>query len=282
MSARVGILHPGQMGASVGAAARDAGNRVIWASEGRGDASRARARESALEDVGTVAALCDDAEVVISVCPPMAALDLARSVAEAAFDGVFVDANAVSPGTVARVGAVVEKGGATFVDGGIVGPPAHRAGTTRLYLSGGAAPDVAALFAGSALEAIAIDGGAGAASALKMAYAAWTKGCTALLMSIRALATAHGVEAALLTEWGRSQAGLEERSERAVAGNAFKAWRFEGEMREIASTFAGVGLPPGFHEAAAEVYARLAGYKDRDPAPSVEEVVATLLGAGCA
>ena len=69
---------------------------------------------------------------------------VARAVA--GYGGVFVDANAVAPATVAAIGRIVEDGGARFVDGGIVGPPPARAGTTRLYLSGAAAPEVAALW----------------------------------------------------------------------------------------------------------------------------------------
>jgi len=277
LSARVGILHPGQMGASVAAAARSAGNTVRWASAGRGPSTAGRAREAGLEDVATLAALCAACDVVISVCPPAAAVDVARAVADAKFGGVFVDANAVAPATALEVRDVVEAGGARFVDGGIIGPPAREPGTTRLYLSGVGAEAVADLFEESALEAVAIEGGPGAASALKMSYAAWTKGCTALIMAVRALAAANGVDEALLIEWRRSQPGVEERSQRAVANNAFKAWRFAGEMREIASTFEAAGLPGGFHAAAADVYERLAGFKDRD-APTVADVVQTLLG----
>jgi 3-hydroxyisobutyrate dehydrogenase-like beta-hydroxyacid dehydrogenase len=275
---RIGILHPGEMGATVGAAARTAGARVCWASAGRGEASRRRAAEAGLEDAKSLAALVACSGIIVSVCPPDAAAELARSVADSGFDGIYVDANAVSTATVREVATIVEAGGARFVDGGIIGPPAQRAGTTRLYLSGEEAKTVADAFTGSALEAIAIDTRPGAASALKMCYAAWTKGSAALLTAVRALGVAEGVDAALLEEWSRSQPGLEARSAAAASGNAFKAWRFAGEMREIASTFEAVGLPDGFHLAAAEIYARLAAYKDCDPAPELGEIVDTLLG----
>jgi len=210
------------------------------------------------------------------VCPPEAAADLARAVGALGFSGLYVDANAVSPATAREIGTIVEKAGGTYVDGGIIGPPARSRGATRLYLSGQAAPRVAALFQGSLLDAVVVDGGPGAASAVKMAYASWTKGSSALLMAVRALAAAEGVEAALLAEWAISQRDLPGKSENAAKGSARKAWRFVGEMDEIAATFASVGLPDGFHRAAAEIYRRMEGYKDAAP-PSIGEVARALL-----
>jgi len=212
----------------------------------------------------------------VSVCPPHAALDVARAVAARRFAGTYVDANAVSPATARNIGAVVGSAGATFVDGGIVGPPPHRPGTTRLYLSGPEAGRAAAAFAGSPLAVITLDGPPGAASALKMAYAAWTKGSAALLMAVRALAAAEQVGDALLREWAQSQPDLTARSEAAAKGSASKAWRWIGEMEEIAATFAAAGLPDGFHRAAAEVYQRLARYKNAAAPPPLAEVAAVL------
>jgi 3-hydroxyisobutyrate dehydrogenase-like beta-hydroxyacid dehydrogenase len=230
-------------------------------------------------DVGTLAALAGRSDVILSVCPPHVAADVARAVAAHRFAGVYVDANAVSPGTARDIAATVERAGATFADGGIVGPPPRARGTTRLYLSGPGAARVAALFAPSPLEAVVVDGPAGAASAVKMAYAAWTKGSAALLMAIRALAAREGVDAALVGEWARSQPDLPARSEAAVRGNARKAWRFVGEMEEIAATFAAAGLPDGFHRAAADIYRSLAPYKDAAEPPPLAEVAGALTSA---
>jgi hypothetical protein len=243
----VGVLHPGAMGSAVGAALR--GHEVLWASEGRSPATAARAEGAGMRDVGTVAAVLDRAEVVLSICPPHAALETAELAA--GFAGVYVDANAVSPDTARAVQAAV---GGRFVDGGIIGPPPAQDGTTRLYLSGGEAAEVAGLFEGGPLEAIVLDGGVGAASALKMAYAAWTKGTAALLVAIRATARANDVDDDLFAEWARSQPRLAERYERAVESSGDKGWRWVAEMREIAQTFAAAGQPDGFHLAAAEVF----------------------------
>ena len=274
--ATIGLLHPGDMGSMVGACAVAGGSRVLWASEGRSAGTRDRAAAAGLEDAGRLAAVVAGSDVVVSVCPPHAALDLARAVAALRFSGLFVDANAVSPVTAREIGAAAEAGGAVFVDGGLIGPPPRTAGTTRLYLSGREAKRAAALFDGTRLEAIAVSDAPGAASALKMAYAAYTKGVSALLMGVRALAAAEGVDDALLAEWHRSQPDLPKRSESAARDNARKAWRFVGEMEEITATFEAAGLPGDFHEAAAEIYRRLAVYKDATTPPSMAELVGPL------
>jgi len=277
-SQTIGVLHPGEMGVTVGASARAGGSRVLWASEGRSAQTRERAAAAGLEDAKTLASVCAASGVILSICPPHSALDLARVVAAQGFSGVYVDGNAVSPGTARDIGRIIERAGAIFVDGGIIGPPARARGTTRLYLSGEQAAPIARLFAQGPLEAIALDGGPGAASALKMAYAAYTKGTAALLVSIRALAIQAGVDQALLGEWARSQPELGARSERAAGETARKAWRFAGEMAEIAATFDDAGLPDGFFRAAAEIYESLAGYKDAPSMPSVAEVAKALAG----
>jgi 3-hydroxyisobutyrate dehydrogenase-like beta-hydroxyacid dehydrogenase len=237
------------MGSAVGAALRAQGHEALWASEGRSAASAERADAAGMTDAGSVAALLARAEVVLSICPPHAALETATLAA--GYDGLYVDANAVSPDTARVAQAAV---GGRFVDGGIIGPPPWQSGTTRLYLSGDEAASVARLFGDGPLAAIALDGGVGAASALKMTYAAWTKGTAALLVAVRATARAHGVDDALQDEWALSQPGLADRHERAVESSAENGWRWVAEMREIAQTFAAAGQPDGFHLAAAEVF----------------------------
>jgi 3-hydroxyisobutyrate dehydrogenase-like beta-hydroxyacid dehydrogenase len=259
---QVGIVHPGQMGITVAAALVVGGARVRWAGHGRSAATRARA--AGLEDTGTLDALAAGADVLVSVCPPHAALDVAEAVGRTGFDGLYVDANAVSPATARTIGQRVEGAGATFIDGAIIGPPAHQAGTTRLYVVGEAATAIARLFAGSALEARVMSGEAGAASALKVCFASWTKGSTALLLALRGLARAEGVEDTLLEEWALSWPDLAARSERSGAAAAGKAWRWVEELREIGRAMAARGLPGGFGEASAEIYDRLAPLKDRE------------------
>lgn len=273
----VALLHPGNMGVTIGVAAATSGARVVWASDQRGDATRRRAQQAGLTDVKSLNNALGESEVVLSVCPPHAAIEVAEQAAAQKFTGVYVDANAVSRATAERIGEIVTSGGASFVDGGIIGSPVKQAGTTRLYLSGARAREVAELFAKSMLDARAIGPEPGAASALKVAYASWTKGTDALLLAIRAYAAHEGVDDALLEEWRISQPGLEKRCDRAAAVATPKAWRYVGEMEEIAEAFGNAGLPGGFHKAAAELCGRLEAFKDRtDPAPTVTEVIDTL------
>jgi 3-hydroxyisobutyrate dehydrogenase-like beta-hydroxyacid dehydrogenase len=246
----VGVLHPGEMGAAVAGALSGRGETVLWASAGRSAATSERARAAGLEDAGGVEDVCHRSEVLLSICPPHAALDVAREAR--GFTGVYVDANAIAPDTARAVAAIQP----CFVDGGIVGPPPNRPGTTRLYLSGGEAEQVATLFAGTNVETRVLSGEPGAASALKAAYAGWTKGSGALLLTMRALAQAEGVEHALLEEWRLSLPQLEERHAAALRSADRKGWRWVGEMREIAHSMAAHDLPTGFHEAAAEVFRR--------------------------
>ena len=247
----IGLLHPGAMGAQLGRTARP---QVVWASEGRSTATHARAADVGLEDVGTVTEVCRTADVVVSICPPSAAPQVAHAVASTGFGGVYVDANAVSPATSVAMGDLF----ARFVDGSVIGPPPTAPGTTRLYLAGADAATVASLWDGSDLEAVVVDQPVGAASALKMAYAGWTKGSAALLLAVAGYAEAAGVTDELANEWNQSIPGLGARLERTASGTGPKAWRFTGEMEQIAEALATEGLPPGFHEAAAVIYARMA------------------------
>ena len=233
----VGLLHPGEMGAAVGRVLQSNGHEVVWASDGRSEATRVRAQS--FRNVETVAALTEQAELILSICPPHAALDVAREVA--GFDGVYVDANAISPMRAEEVAVLHPR----YVDGGIVGGPPTERGT-KLYLSGSGAASVAVLFVGSILEARVVAD----ASALKMAYAAWSKGSAAMLLAIRDVARHFGVE----DEWRLAAPELAERLPRAEHAKATKGWRWIGEMEEIADTFAAAGQPDGFHRAAARVY----------------------------
>jgi 3-hydroxyisobutyrate dehydrogenase-like beta-hydroxyacid dehydrogenase len=264
----VGLLNPGEMGSTVGQCLTDSGYTVLWASEGRSHRTAERAKAAGLDDAGTARELAAQASVILSVCPPHAALDVAWAVH--GFTGVYVDANAVAPGTARQVGDLIAAGGGRYVDGGIIGSPPVTPGASRLYLSGddeAAARTVHDLFAGTALEPRLVAGPATAASAVKMAYAAWTKGSSALLLTARALARAEGVEAALLAEWALSQPQLTRQVERSAGAAVTKGWRWVGEMEEIAQTMASAGLPDGFHEAAAEIFRRSPRLGDQGGSP---------------
>jgi len=273
----VGVLHPGEMGISVAACAQKSGHTVYWASQDRSTQTRARADHFNLLDAGTLAQLCNTCTVLVSVCPPHAAEQVADQVLAQGYSGLYIDANAVSPERAKRIGQAMEAGGAAFVDGGIIGGPAWQPRRTWMYLSGKSAAEVPALFSAGPLETQVIGDEIGQASALKMCYAAYTKGSTALLCTILATAETLGVRADLEQQWSRGGSDFAVQTENRVRRVTAKAWRFAGEMEEIAATFEQAGLPGGFHAAAAEIYQRMAGFKDAPATPELDEVMTALL-----
>ena len=274
---RIGILHPGQMGEYIAAMLLQGGNEVFWVSAGRSEKSRKRAETRGLKDLKTLTELCKKCSVIISVCPPAYARQVAKSVLDSSFSGIYLDANAISPAHSREIGTMLEEAEVNYVDGGIIGNPSWKKGRTSLYLSGNRASEVAACFPNSNLEVYDLGNEIGKASAMKMCYAAYTKGSTALLSSILALSEANRVRDSLENEWSRDGDSLADAAKLRATKVTAKAWRFAGEMDEIADTFAEANLPDGFHRAAAEIYQRLAHFKDFPVSPPLKEVLLALL-----
>jgi len=274
----IGILHPGAMGISLAASALQFGHQVCYASEGRGEATRARASEHDLRDLGTLAEFCQTCSILISICPPQAAEDVAMQVIAEGFKGLYLDANAISPGKAQHIDEMLRAAGISFVDGGVIGGPAWTPGESWLYLSGKEreAGRIAGCFSAGPLEVSLIGEEIGKASALKMCYAAHTKGTTALLTSILALSESLGVRGELKSQWERDEPGFSEQAETRARRVTAKAWRFTGEMDEIAATFESQSLPGGFHRAAGEVYRKLVRFKDSENLPELESVLAVI------
>ncbi len=274
---KIGILNPGAMGVSIAASAQLAGHDVYWASSGRSADTRQRAEAQALQEMATLAELCARCETLLCVCPPDAALAVAEAVIAAGFRGLYCDGNAIAPQQARAIGNRLADAGIDFVDVSLIGPPAWKRGTTRFYLSGPAAATIAALFEGAPAEAIVIGDDIGKASALKMVFAAQTKGFTALLSAIQGAAEALGVRGELDREWARRDPEVAAQRVNQVRGVTAKAWRFAGEMQEIAATFESAGMPPGFFQAAHEVYQRMARFKDAGESPDMVDVLAALM-----
>ncbi len=273
----IGILHPGAMGARVGAQALEAGARVWWLPQGRGAQSAERAAAAGLRPAADLAELADTCRILLSVCPPAAALEVARDVAATAFRGIYVDANAISP---AHARAVAELFGtrAQVVDGGIVGGPPVRPGT-RLYLSGPgpAAEQVRALFAPTLLEPHVLDGPVGRASALKLAFASFNKISYLLAAQSFALAEAHGVLPELHALAAHAVPGTVLAKPDQVTSAGPRAWRWAPEMTEIAEALTELGLPGDVAERAADLFLRWADLKDA-PEVTLEQLLGALHG----
>jgi 3-hydroxyisobutyrate dehydrogenase-like beta-hydroxyacid dehydrogenase len=270
---KLGVLHPGEMGISIAASARNTLGAACWCSAGRSAATRKRAEQQHLLELASLQDFCDTCDLIIGVCPPHAAWEQAQAVIAAGFKGCYVDANAIAPDTVQGIGREMSAAGITFIDGGIIGLPAWQPRSTWLYLSGPAANEVADCFAQGPLETAVLGADIGPASALKMCFAAWNKGNTALLTAVLATAEANGVRAALEQQWDIYTPGFATQTGKRISSVARKAWRFTGEMQEIAATFAASGIPPEFFMGAAEVYARQSMFKDIATAPDIEQIL---------
>jgi 3-hydroxyisobutyrate dehydrogenase-like beta-hydroxyacid dehydrogenase len=210
------------------------------------------------------------------VCPPDAAEDVANQVIAQGFSGLYVDGNAISPQRTKTIADTVGEAGIAFVDGSIIGGPAWEPGRTWLYLSGEKAETIADCFAAGPLETQVLGDKIGKASAIKMCFAAYTKGRTALLSVILATAEAFVVRNELEEQWSRYWPEFTEETHHRIAIGASKAWRFAGEMEEISATFEAAGLPGGFHAAAAELYQRLTQFKD-DTSVQVDDILQALI-----
>ncbi|MCY0946982.1 DUF1932 domain-containing protein [Streptomyces antarcticus] len=258
----VGILHPGSMGAAVAACAAANAAAVLWCEVGRSSASAARAVEAGLTSVATLPDLLDRSDIVISLCPPAAAEDLARDVAEHGFTGVYVEANAINPERTKRIGDLLEPA-ATVVDGGVVGSPPVRGKSPALYLSGPAAATsrIEALFEGTAVQTTTLGTELGKASALKLSYASFQKTSRVLVALAVGMAREYGVDQELIEVASRRTDSYLAEPEY-VAKTAARAWRWGPELEEAADTFAAAGLPPEMLRAAASTLARWNDAKD--------------------
>ncbi|MFJ8585199.1 DUF1932 domain-containing protein [Streptomyces sp. NPDC093595] len=260
----LGILNPGSMGAAVAAQARQQGADVLWCPEGRSEASRNRALRYGLTAASNLAELCGQCDVIISLCPPANAVEVAASVAAESFTGTYVDANAISPGHMTQIVDIIGPTAAAVVDGSVIGSPPSESKQPRLYLSGPAAESaaVARLFDGSSVRPILLEGGIGKASALKLAYSSYQKASRVLAAVSYALASDHGVEEELLDiARGRTSSYLMETAY--LPKMAARAWRWAPEMREVARALDDARLPDALMEASAEVLERWAPLKDQ-------------------
>jgi len=200
-----------------------------------------------------------------------------KQVIKHGFKGLYLDANAISPERSIKIGQTLNANNIHFVDGGIIGGPAWEPKNTWLYLSGENADQIADCFSNGPLETKIISDEIGKASALKMCYAAYSKGTTALLCAILGTAESLGVREELYQQWDMDESGFSEQVNRRVVRVTAKAWRFEGEMKEIAATFHAAGMPQEFHEASAEIYHRIFGFKDVKQVPELNDILQVLL-----
>lgn len=284
----VGIHSPGAMGHEVGRVLAGHGLRVIAALEGRSEGTRERAARAGIADVGTLARVAGEADVILSILVPAAAYDAAVTAALAIQGAgtrpLYADCNAVAAATSRRAGRVIERAGGRYVDASIIGPPPRRPGTTRFYASGALAGDLAALER-FGLDVRVVGEAVGQASQLKTCYASLTKGLQALAAELLVAARREGLDGPLREEFGLSQPGLLEWMERTVPAMPPKAHRWVGEMAEHGHAYADMSLPPDLMRGAAAMYRLVAdtppgrGAGPAGPEADLDAVIAAIADA---
>lgn len=282
----IGIVSPGDMGHAVGRRLAQHGLRVVTSLQNRSERTSALATEAGIADVGSMHALVTEADAILSILVPAHAADAAREVAaalaETGADLLYADCNAIAPATVRQIAESIEGAGGRFVDASIIGPPPREGASTRFYASGPHVGEFIAL-GDRGLDVRPLGDAVGQASAIKMCYAALTKGLTALGTELLTAASALGVADALREEFQSSQGALYERFQRGIPNMPAKSRRWVGEMEEIAATFASVGLTPNMLQGAADMYRFVGGTEladrnpeDPEPLPSLEEMIGQL------
>ena len=255
----VGVMSPGDMGSGVGGILVRSGLRVITSLKGRSEASSTRAGEQGIVDVGSLDAVVASSDLMLSILVPSEALGFAASAAESIVRTnrhvAFADCNAVSPATGVKIGKIITAAGGMFIDAGIIGGSPRTGAIPRFYASGEHAGILAELD-GKGISVPVMRGAVGRASGLKMLYAALTKGTAALHASTLMAAKSLGLFDDLIHELEQSQSGTLTAMGRVNSISA-QAFRWIGEMEEIASTFEDAGVTPNIHAGAAETFQKI-------------------------
>ena len=275
----VAILSPGDMGHAVGRALGEHGLEVITCLDGRSERTRRLADKGSIRDVPTLKDMVSQADLVLSILVPSEAIGVARSVAESmratGSDTPFADCNAVSPQSALVMNEIISAAGGRFTDGSIIGGPPGRGTPPRIYVSG---PDIGSMseLDGKGVVVRSMGDGIGRASAIKMCYAAGTKGTAALYAALLTAAEALGVSEELAAELRASQPDTYKRMESQVPGLPIPAARWIGEMEQIAAAFEHVGVTPAFHQGAAEMFRLLSQTPFARETPETRDTSRTL------
>ncbi len=253
---RVAILSPGEMGHSVGRCLLDGGFEVTACLTGRSARTRSLSAAAGIRDVPDLDELVRDADLILAILVPDQAVrlaeDVAASMAKTSAAVAYADCNAVSPATVRAIDEVVSGAGGRFIDAGIIGGPPGASEQTRFYASG-PHENILAQLDGHGILVRALGGEVGRASGIKMCYASVTKGTSALHAAALIAAEAMGLREALMTEFSESQPQRLKAME-GVNSLSAKAFRWIGEMHEIAAAYEQAGVTGRFHEGAADLF----------------------------
>ena len=257
----IGVMSPGDMGQAVAGQLKHQGFIVLTALDHRSARSKTLAREAGLTDVGSIARLSAESDVILSIMNPAAALEFAQAAATAYAAGhnkaLFVDCNAIAPATLEAVNAAISGAGGRCLDGTIIGSPPRDKARCNLYFSGPGAQALAPL-AGPQLNVRILGERMGEASALKMCYGAMNKGIQALMLETLMAARRLGVEQVFEEQMRETRSDLHDWMLKVMPVMPPKAYRWVPEMQQIAQTFAGVGMTPRIFDGAADMFGLVA------------------------
>ena len=279
----VAILSPGDMGHSVGQVLLAGGFDVVTCLTGRSDRTRQLASEAAIRDIANLDNLVRETDLILAILVPDQAIPLAEQVAAAlertGSQPAYADCNAIAPDTSKRIDRIISDAGGRYIDAGIIGGPPGQDGQPRFYASG-PHEDLLKQLDGHGIVVRPMGGDVGRASGIKMCYASVTKGTAALHAAVMTTAECLGLSQELIAEFDESQA-QKLRAMAGISSLSAKAFRWVGEMEEIAATYKSAGVTPHFHEGAAEIFRMIAdspiGHERPetvDQSRSLEETVA--------
>jgi len=170
---KIGILHPGSMGSSVGLVLQEQGHDVFWASEERSEATRERAKSFIEKE--TIEELLDEVDIVFSICWQGGVIPNLHAATSANYEGIFVDANFVEGGDIGKhiqasnskgifqseLLAVGNAGSFSYVDAAIYGypipGPENYTNERSFYLFGDDAGIIADLFEETPFDGVVLD-----------------------------------------------------------------------------------------------------------------------------
>ena len=262
MKKSIGIVGAGDMGSAVATALARNDYRVFTCLAGRSERTRQLAAASGMRDYAALDDLAASVDTVLSILPPAAAEEFAKRICPAikrsGRDVLFADCNAVSPSSVRTIGEIAAQHGVAFVDASLVGaPPRPDRSPVYFYVSGPRAASLDAL-ANDLVDVRNLGDEIGRASALKMVFASLTKGTNALRVAALMAGERLGVGPEVRKAWAeKTPAAWQTMAER-IPDLAADAARWSPEMREIAETYASVGMTPEFHLGAEWLFELLA------------------------
>jgi len=268
----IGLVGLGEMGAEIGRYFVKNGIEVISVYGERSKISQDRAIKYGIKDVLTIENVSQKSDIIISIIPPNRALETADQYSKyISKDGpIYCDLNAISTMTAKKIKALLDERNVNYVDGSIMGGPPKENYSPRTYLSGEMAKNLNFL-SGKGVDIIILNGSDFQASAMKMVYAAITKGSKALVAGALIVAKRNNVYQELIDELEYSDEFFHGVALKLIPSIKHKAYRWIGEMNEISSTFKDSGLTGGFHSESENIYELI---KDLPPGElSIDEII---------